>query len=145
MSVETTQRLWSGSLSRKVRKSGILDEVRDRKYYKKPSIVKNEQKEEGKKLLNKLNQKEKELYNYSNLSKKRYNRRKNSMSFRKGAHTGRAESKDNTSYHSAYRAGIGNVGSYRCRYPHVTGQVLRSQVEALWDTIPFGVKAHYGG
>ncbi len=63
---------------KKVRKSGILDEVRDRKYYKKPSIVKNEQKRRRQKLLNKLNQKEKELYNYSNLSKKRYNRRKNS-------------------------------------------------------------------
>ena len=56
---------------KKVRKSGILDEVRDRKYYKKPSIVKNEQKRRRQKLLNKLNQKEKELYNYSNLSKKR--------------------------------------------------------------------------
>ena len=63
---------------KKVRKSGILDEVRDRKYYKKPSIVKNEQKRRRQKLLNKLNQKEKELYNYSNLSKKRYNWRKNS-------------------------------------------------------------------
>ena len=63
---------------KKVRKSGILDEVRERKYYKKPSIVKNEQKRRRQKLLNKLNQKEKELYNYSNLSKKRYNRRKNS-------------------------------------------------------------------
>ena len=63
---------------KKVRKSGILDEVRDRKYYKKPSIVKNEQKRRRLKLLNKLNQKEKELYNYSNLSKKRYNRSKNS-------------------------------------------------------------------
>jgi len=63
---------------KKVRKSGILDEVRDRKYYKKPSIVKNEEKRRRQKLLNKLNQKEKELYNYSNLSKKRYNRRKNS-------------------------------------------------------------------
>ena len=63
---------------KKVRKSGILDEVRDRKYYKKPSIVKNEQKRRRQKLLNKLNQKEKELYNYSNLSKKRHNRRKNS-------------------------------------------------------------------
>ena len=63
---------------KKVRKAGILDEVRDRKYYKKPSIVKNEQKRRRQKLLNKLNQKEKELYNYSNLSKKRYNRRKNS-------------------------------------------------------------------
>ena len=63
---------------KKVRKSGILDEVRDRKYYKKPSIVKNEQKRRRQKLLNKLNQKEKELYNYSNLSKKRYNRRKHS-------------------------------------------------------------------
>ena len=63
---------------KKVRKSGILDEVRDRKHYKKPSIVKNEEKRIRQKLLNKLNQKEKELYNYSNLSKKRYNRRKNS-------------------------------------------------------------------
>ena len=63
---------------KKVRKSGILDEVRDRKYHKKPSIVKNEEKRRRQKLLNKLNQKEKELYNYSNLSKKRYNRRKNS-------------------------------------------------------------------
>ena len=63
---------------KKVRKSGILDEVRDRKHYKKPSIVKNEEKRRRQKLLNKLNQKEKELYNYSNLSKKRYNRRKNS-------------------------------------------------------------------
>ena len=63
---------------KKVRKYGILDEVRDRKYYKKPSIVKNEEKRRRQKLLNKLNKKEKELYNYSNLSKKRYNRRKNS-------------------------------------------------------------------
>jgi len=63
---------------KKVRKSGILDEVRDRKYYKKPSIVKNEKKRRRQKLLNKLNQKEKELYNYSSLSKKRHNRRKNS-------------------------------------------------------------------
>jgi ribosomal protein S21 len=63
---------------KKVRKSGILDEVRDRKYYKKPSIVKNEEKRRRQKLLNKLNQKEKELYNYSSLSKKRHNRRKNS-------------------------------------------------------------------
>jgi len=46
---------------KKVRKSGILDEVRDRKYYKKPSIVKNEEKRRRQKLLNKLNQKEKRL------------------------------------------------------------------------------------
>lgn len=63
---------------KKVRKSGILDEVRERRHFKKPSIVKNEQKRRRQKLLNKLNQKQKELYNYSSLSKKRQNRRKNS-------------------------------------------------------------------
>ena len=63
---------------KKVRKSGILDEVKDRKYYKKPSAIKSEQKRRRQKLINKLNQKQEELYNYSNLNKKRYNRRKNS-------------------------------------------------------------------
>jgi hypothetical protein len=44
------------------------------------------------------------------------------MSFRKGAHTGRAESKDNTSYHQHYRPGLGNVGSYQVAgIPYVTG------------------------
>ncbi len=44
------------------------------------------------------------------------------MSFRKGAHTGRAESKDNTSYHRHYRPGLGNVGSYQVAgIPYVTG------------------------
>ncbi len=44
------------------------------------------------------------------------------MSFRKGAHTGRAESKDNTSYHQHYRPGLGNVGSYQVAgVPYVTG------------------------
>ena len=63
---------------KKVRKSGILDEAKDRKYFKKPSAIKSEQKRRRLKLINKLNQKQEELYNYSNLSKKRYNRRKNS-------------------------------------------------------------------
>ena len=63
---------------KRVRKSGILDEVKDRKYYKKPSAIKNEQKRRRQKLINKLNQKQEELYNYSSLSKKRYNRRKSS-------------------------------------------------------------------
>ena len=44
------------------------------------------------------------------------------MSFRKGAHTGRAESKDNTSYHQHYKPGLGNVGSYQVAgIPYVTG------------------------
>ena len=63
---------------KKVRKSGILDEAKDRRHFKKPSIIKSEQKRRRQKLLNKLNQKQMELYNYSSLSKKRYNRRKNS-------------------------------------------------------------------
>jgi|MDTB01.2.fsa_nt_gb ribosomal protein S21 len=64
--------------TKKVRKSGIMDEFKDRQYYKKPSAIKSEQKRRRQKLINKLNQKQEELYNYSSLSKKRYNRRKNS-------------------------------------------------------------------
>ena len=45
---------------------------------KKPSAIKSEQKRRRQKLINKLNQKQEELYNYSSLSKKMYNRRKNS-------------------------------------------------------------------
>lgn len=44
------------------------------------------------------------------------------MSFRKGAHTGRAESKDNTGYQRFPRAGLGNVGSYQVAgIPYLTG------------------------
>ncbi len=63
---------------KKVRKVGILDEVRDRKYFKKTSERRNEEKRRRQKLINKFNQKQKELYSYSGLNKKRFNRRKNS-------------------------------------------------------------------
>lgn len=38
----------------KVKKSGLLDELQERKYYKKPSVERNEEKRRRKRVLKKL-------------------------------------------------------------------------------------------
>lgn len=38
----------------KVKKSGLLDELQERKYYKKPSVERNEEKRRRKRVLEKL-------------------------------------------------------------------------------------------
>lgn len=40
----------------KVKKSGLLDELQERKYFKKPSVKRNEEKRRRKRVLQKLKQ-----------------------------------------------------------------------------------------
>jgi small subunit ribosomal protein S21 len=40
----------------KVKKSGLMDELQERKYFKKPSVKRNEQKRRRKRVLEKLKQ-----------------------------------------------------------------------------------------
>ncbi len=64
---------------------------------------------------------------------------------RKGAHTGRAESKDNASYHQFHRPGLGNVGSYQVAgIPYVTGSgptIASGSTMGIYISI--GVTTHY--
>ena len=48
--------------SRKVKKCGILEEVRERRYYTKPSVKRRKKKLEKKRLIRKATEKEKNKY-----------------------------------------------------------------------------------
>tara|TARA_B100000212_G_C27331023_1_gene514624 strand:- start:251 stop:520 length:270 start_codon:yes stop_codon:yes gene_type:complete len=46
---------------KKVKKSGIIEEVRDRRYFKKDSVVNTERKRAKKRLIEKVNKRERDL------------------------------------------------------------------------------------
>ena len=46
---------------KKVKKSGIMDEVRDRRYFKKDSVLNTERKRAKKRLIEKVNKRERDL------------------------------------------------------------------------------------
>jgi ribosomal protein S21 len=47
--------------SKKVKRAGIIDEVRDRQYYKKPSVLATERRMERKRVIQQVNRKRNEL------------------------------------------------------------------------------------
>ena len=56
---------------KKVKKEGILDEVRERRYYKKGSVLNTERKRNKKRLVEKINNKRLELFTTTNSRTKR--------------------------------------------------------------------------
>ena len=46
---------------KKVKKSGIIDEIRDRRYFKKDSVLNTEKKRAKKRLIEKVNKRERDL------------------------------------------------------------------------------------
>ncbi|HCT54718.1 MAG TPA: 30S ribosomal protein S21 [Balneola sp.] len=58
---------------KKVKKEGIIEEFRDRRYYKKPKVVKAEEKRNRKRLIEKINKRREELFT---TTKTRVKRRK---------------------------------------------------------------------
>jgi ribosomal protein S21 len=57
--------------TKKVKKEGIIEEVRNRKYYKKPTAVRTEEKRNRKRLIEKINKERSELLIPSHWHKKR--------------------------------------------------------------------------
>ena len=56
---------------KKVKKDGIIDEYRERSYFKKPTALRAEKKRARKRLINKVNRKRDELFNFSGPIKRR--------------------------------------------------------------------------
>jgi|TARA_A100001515_G_scaffold143359_1_gene144282 ribosomal protein S21 len=56
---------------KKVKKEGIIDEFRDRRYYKKPTVAKAEEKRNRKRLIEKINKKREELFTTTKTRAKR--------------------------------------------------------------------------
>jgi ribosomal protein S21 len=50
---------------KKVKRSGVIDELRDRQYHKKPSIARAEKLAAKKRLIAKVNKRRTELFNFS--------------------------------------------------------------------------------
>ena len=50
---------------KKVKRSGIMDEMRDRRFYKKQSVINTERRAAKKRLVAKVNKKRTELFNFS--------------------------------------------------------------------------------
>jgi ribosomal protein S21 len=50
---------------KKIKRSGILDEVRERRFYKKPSVTAAERRAAKKRLIAKVNRKRDELFSFS--------------------------------------------------------------------------------
>lgn len=60
---------------RKVKKEGIIDEVRSRSHYIKPSAIKSEEKRRVRKMIEKENKKNQELLNTRPAQRKAHNKR----------------------------------------------------------------------
>ncbi len=60
---------------RKVKKDGIIDEVRSRTYYTKPSVIKAEEKRRVRKMIEKENKRNQELINTSPAQRKAHSKR----------------------------------------------------------------------
>ncbi len=56
---------------KKVKKDGIIDECRERTHFKKPTAVRAEKKRARQRLINKVNRKRDELFNFSGPIKRR--------------------------------------------------------------------------
>ena len=61
---------------KKAKKEGIVEEYRERRYFKSPSEIKREKKRQTERLLEKVKQKEKELFNFADKGRKKPNRKK---------------------------------------------------------------------
>ncbi len=61
---------------KKAKKEGIVEEYRARRYFKSPSEFKREKKRQTERLLEKVKQKEKELFNFADKGRKIPNRKK---------------------------------------------------------------------
>ena len=61
---------------KKAKKEGIVEEYRERRYYKSPSEKNRERKRDRERLLEKVKQKEKELFKFTEKSRKVSHRRK---------------------------------------------------------------------
>ena len=61
---------------KKAKKEGIVEEYRSRRYFKSPSEIKREKKRQTERLIEKVKQKEKELFNFADKGRKIPNRKK---------------------------------------------------------------------
>tara|TARA_B100000131_G_scaffold243436_1_gene236074 strand:+ start:457 stop:792 length:336 start_codon:yes stop_codon:yes gene_type:complete len=61
---------------KKAKKEGIVEEYKSRRYYKPPSEKKREKKRQTERLLEKVKQKEKELFNFADKGRKIPSRKK---------------------------------------------------------------------
>ena len=61
---------------KKAKKEGIVEEYRSRSYFKSPSEIKREKKRQTERLLEKVKQKEKELFNFADKGRKTPSRKK---------------------------------------------------------------------